>query len=338
VLHRYDLITTERTKSKPNPFGPTITNIIMGHSRGGRAIVRYAVGTDALSRAAMAMLDTQRLVPIDLPSEPGKAAAIQGRNSFYRDATRFRANGDMSMLTEWATSHSPRGVGLLVWQGDHYDHFYSHDSPGNLAIGDDGYIYTSGGRIYDSRAKHITEIGRQTLIPGMGGVFFLSITGDGKMTIHQSGKTAPISQVGEFPDWPSGEDRRPLDEDRRILFLPQHQRIALIPKDDKQIIIRNFDLKAILDAADVDYLVVKSLPGKTARLGEAWTYQMDVISRAGGMKYELQLGPDGMKVSDAGLVTWTPKKKPDGAVTVIIHIRDESGEETFHKFDVSMAG
>lgn len=341
VLHSYDLSTFERRKVKPNPFGPLITNIIMGHSRGGRAIVRHAIGTDQLSRSSAGLLDTIRLTEIQLQSTP-RQAAIPLRNRCYRDRTHFRSNGNLTMITEWATSHSPQGLGLLVWRGNAFEHRYDHRSDGYLAIGDDERVYCGTGRIYNSRLDAVGQIDGQPLVPGLGGIVYLSLSAQGKLTVYQAGETQPIGVVGDFPDWkPSDRHtfhrRDRLSIDQRITFIPQHGRIAFITQDDTKVVIRNFDFEAALGESGVDYLVVLSRPTEEARAGKTWSYQLDVISRSGGIEYSLELAPEGMEISDSGFVSWKPTAAPVNPVTVVILIKDRSGEESFHRFDVPFA-
>jgi hypothetical protein len=340
LLQSYDLDSFERKKTKSNPFGPVITDIVMGHSRGGRALVRHAVGTEQLSQVSFSLLDTVRLEPIKLAGRDGRPP-ISPHHSSYRDQVHFRANRDMDMITEWATGQSPTGVGLLVRHGSTYEQRYEHNSDGYLAIGDDGRVYTESGRIYNSRLEEFGNLQGMKLFPALGGTLYLALAPDGKLTVYEAGKTRPLGPIGEFPAWKTNEGpHKQGDElglDRRVIFLPVHGRIAFIPQDNKTVILRPFDLKGALVSAGVDYLIVMSTPTAPATIGKSWTYQIETISRAGGVSFSLELDPEGMHVSDAGLVTWTPKELPSGeGDTVVILVKDRSGEETYHKFMVTV--
>jgi hypothetical protein len=340
LLQSYDLGTFERMKTKPNPFGPAITDLIMGHGRGSRALVRHAVGTEQLSQVTLSLLDAARLEPIKLAGRAGRPP-ISPHNSSYRDQVHFRANRDMDMITEWATSHSPTGVGLLVRRGGTYEQRYEHDSAGYLAIGDDGRVYTESGRIYSGRLELLGTLPGMKLFPALDGTLYLALAPDGKLTVYEAGKTKPLGPIGDFPGWRKSETpRRQHDElafDRRIVFLAVYGRIVFVPQDNESVILRPFDLKGALDSAGVDYLVVTSTPTAPATVGKEWTYQIETISRAGAVSFSLELAPEGMQVSDTGLVRWTPKELPGGeGEMVAILVQDRSGEQTYHKFIVTV--
>jgi hypothetical protein len=59
------------------------------------------------------------------------------------------------------------------------------------------------------------------------------------------------------------------------------------------------------------------------------------MSNAGGVKYALQSGPRGLTVSPEGVVDWTPPPMP-GDETVIVSLKDSSGQETLHTFQISV--
>ena len=337
VLHAYDLTTFERRKAKPNPFSPVISQIVMSYGRGSLALVRHSPGTEQHSQTKISLLDALRLEAIVLP-ETGRNSAIPSHNTLYRDVVHFRANRDMSLITEWARSHSPSGVGLLLRRGTTFEQRYNHDSAGYLDVGDDGRIYTETGNIYSQRLDLFGRINEQRLFVGLGGILYLSLSAEGKLTLYQCGSTKPLGPIGEFPNWvmddARGYGRRDvLQFDRRITFLPTQGRLVFLPFDNNSVLVRNFDLKTSLDAAGVDYLVIRSNPPVPARAGTEWSYQIDAISRAGGVTYSLELAPEKMELSDKGLITWTP---PAAAVgneeTIIVLVKDASGEEAYHKF------
>jgi S1-C subfamily serine protease len=341
LIQTYDLSTCERRKTKPNPFGRVITHITMGHSRGGRALVRHHMGAEATAGAQLTLLDTTRLEPIKLVSREGRPA-IPCNDGSLTDRVHFRAAADLDFITEWATSHSPTGVGLIMRHGNAYELRYQHESCGYVLMGDDRQIYTEGGRIYTPKLDEFGTIPGTKLVPALGGTLFLGLAADGKLTVYQTGGVRPLGPLGEFPGWKNPSERsRPLDQnempfDRRITFLPIHGRIAFIRQDNASIVLRPFDLKAALDSSGVDYLVVVSRPTTPAVLGQEWSYQIEAITKAAGLTYSLELAPDNMKVSATGLVTWTAREPlgPEGE-TVIVLVKDKSGEESYHRFVVT---
>lgn len=344
LLQTYDLATFERRKTKPNPFGPAIINLVMGYGNSGLALVRHSVGTEALSQASLSLLDTTKLEAVQAPKSQDRAL-IQTRNISYRDHVHYRANRLMDMVSEWVTSMSPNGLGLFIRRGRAFEHRYQHDSFGYLAIGDDGRVYTESGKIYTNKLDPFGEPLGMKLIPGLGGTLYLGLGTDGKLMLYEAGKTRPLGPLGEFPGWKTEGnsglqqyDRDALLFDQRIIFTPTYGRIAFVSLDDLSIVLRPFDLKGALDASGVDYLVVTSNPTTSVQRERPWQYQIEAISKAGGVKFALEFAPTGMDVSESGLVTWKPAEplSPEGE-KVIVKITDRSGEETYHSFTLFAA-
>ena len=82
-----------------------------------------------------------------------------------------------------------------------------------------------------------------------------------------------------------------------------------------------------------------SAPPSEAAAGAPWTYQIEVLSKAGGVRYEAELAPEGLTVSDSGVVAWTPTPTPETrSEKIIILLTDDGGEQTYHSFSVRVRG
>ena len=58
-------------------------------------------------------------------------------------------------------------------------------------------------------------------------------------------------------------------------------------------------------------------------------------SNKGGVTFALARGPDGLKVSSYGQITWTvPLALAGEDVTVVITVADSSGDELFHILNI----
>jgi hypothetical protein len=88
-----------------------------------------------------------------------------------------------------------------------------------------------------------------------------------------------------------------------------------------------------LQKSGVDYLFVTSVPPRTAFRSQTYEYQVAVASRKGGVTYSLADGLNGMSISPQGKVSWdVPADFEVGEAVVLVLIKDESGQETFHSF------
>lgn len=341
LLQSYDLTTFECRKTKANPFG-TITSIIMGYSRGGQALVRHTSGENQHSACEVCFLDVTKLARSEA-GEKGTPAPPLRISSMPREDVHFRSNSDMSLISLWRTRQSPSGVSLWVRRGTQLEELSLHESAGALLVSDDGRVYSQVGRVFSNRLEEVANIQGTPLFPSLGGVFFLAFRAEGKLTLYESGKTSPLGPIGDFPDWKQPNDRAmgqravELPFDRRIIFDAPHGRIAFIPQDNTRVVLRPFDLRGSLDASGVDYLIVVSQPAGRAIVGQEWRYKVEAISKAGDLRYSLDLGPPGMTIDPSGVMKWTPKTaSPLESEKVIVGIKDRSGEETYHTFVVQV--
>jgi hypothetical protein len=130
-----------------------------------------------------------------------------------------------------------------------------------------------------------------------------------------------------MPDWAY------FGEEPRVRYLPEFNLVLTIPKSNDMVIARRFDLAGTLKKSGTDYLVVTSAPRLEVVTGQNFTYTLEVLSKAGGVKYTLDAAPDGMTVSQEGKIAWKVGPRPaDGRAPVIVSIRDANGQETAHAF------
>ncbi len=101
--------------------------------------------------------------------------------------------------------------------------------------------------------------------------------------------------------------------------------------------LRRFDLDKLLAESDTDYLFVTSTPPLLALPGEVYKYELAVKSRRGGVKTKLESGPEGMKLSAEGKLTWSVPKVPAGqSVDVIVGVADSTEQEIFQSFQIQV--
>ena len=90
-----------------------------------------------------------------------------------------------------------------------------------------------------------------------------------------------------------------------------------------------------LQKSGVDYLFVTSIPPRTAFRRQNYSYPLTVASRRGGVTYTLSDGPAGMAISPEGKLTWdVPADFDQEGPTIVILVKDASGQETFHTFSL----
>jgi hypothetical protein len=232
---------------------------------------------------------------------------------------------------------------------------YNHDSAAYVWPSADGSVIFTGNTVLNQDLQPIGPSGERarlalmslpTPLPGQyvsllledhrGGVPEISLH---SLPDHQKLLTLPSLpelRLVEGQGYDSGERSLPLE--RRLYVLPAQQRLITIPNERDRLIVRKFDLLTELRAADVDYLFIASWPPRVAEKGKPYRYQMQIESRRGKVKAKLDSGPDGMTLSENGLVTWTPSPALANAETgVVISVSDASGQEIFHSFVIRLA-
>tara|TARA_R110002073_G_scaffold17206_2_gene65066 strand:+ start:14381 stop:17059 length:2679 start_codon:yes stop_codon:yes gene_type:complete len=123
----------------------------------------------------------------------------------------------------------------------------------------------------------------------------------------------------------------------RIHFVPWAKLLANTGYDKKRIYVRKYDFEAELKATGEDYLFVESLPPIMAYKGKKLSYQVECKTNSKSLAFHLVEGPAGMKVSDTGLMTWSPQRGAvEGFEPVVIGIKGDNFNEVFHSFDIAV--
>jgi hypothetical protein len=124
-----------------------------------------------------------------------------------------------------------------------------------------------------------------------------------------------------------------LSLDERIHFYPQSKLLLTIVESRDAIVQRKLDLNQMLKNSGLDFLLVSSIPPSVAIKGKKYSYPLEVQSKRGGVKFKVESGPAGMKISDRGVVTWdVPAKETGGELSVVIGVLDSAGQKVSHSF------
>jgi hypothetical protein len=124
-------------------------------------------------------------------------------------------------------------------------------------------------------------------------------------------------------------------EEARVRYLPEGNVLVLLAMNDRQIIVRPLNLMEELNKAGKEYLFVLSQPSTHAKAGTEYQYQMDVKSKSAGITYKLESAPEGMRLSSRGELRWSvPTTAAGKSIPVIINVKNASGKELFHSFDL----
>ena len=125
--------------------------------------------------------------------------------------------------------------------------------------------------------------------------------------------------------------------DRRFHLIPQLKLLATLPPTNDRLILRPFDLEKEIANRNEKFLYIDSVPGRQAKTGTEYRYQIGVRSSADVVTCSQVVGPPGLKVSEQGMVSWTPQKKPlKQPIPVAVRIEAGDGMSRLHSFDLTV--
>lgn len=202
-----------------------------------------------------------------------------------------------------------------------------------LIAGNGALVFpTKGPALREDLTKAATEF-EGSLFPALDDFLSLSYAiHDGKAVLNIFSNT-DARRICTLRDLPELNEKSALPIHNRVFLIPVANVLITVGPGNDHLILRPFDLEQLLKADDVDYLFVRSEPHRTVTRGDEYSYPMMVMSRKGGVTYELQSGPEGMTISPDGVLTWkAPVDIKAGNETIIVKVRDKSQQETFHTF------
>jgi S1-C subfamily serine protease len=276
----------------------------------------------------------------------------------------MRATPDGCKLVGWGGGWAGLEVAFFN-EGKQAGTFSTHEfSLGAFALPSaDGQRIFTPFMILDPAFKSIglQDLESSYLVPSIEPGFFLALRNAGKlepMPMRRPGAPRPIRPgVPRQVSTPElafyTDDRRNLfslkdcDElrstgggpwEKRIFYYPRGNVLITLGGDGlDRLVMRRINIVEQLKKTGVDYLAVTSRP-PSAKLGDSFSYKVEVRSRKGGVKVKLGSGPKDMKVTSDGLVTWQVPTKPlDSPPDVVLTVTDSSEQEIFHSFRIDVA-
>jgi S1-C subfamily serine protease len=340
LIQLWNLETFERERSALLPgtlTSDTIDQVCMGSASAGPLFVHLP--------------KEKRTLALDLRSlETTEVRWLNwAPNNAYGPA-EMRASSDGRMLIGWGGGWV--GCDVAVLKDGHYEtvnakiEFWGVAGTFALPSVDGRFLYTSWAILDRAfNPAKMPELKNATVVPAAEPGYFLALP-----NTCNPGSPPPNAQAqGEMVVYT--EDRkqlfflRGLEELKAVIDLPWEKRVHYYPLagllvtlgvGKEYLAVRKLDLADQLEKSGADYLVILSRP-PSAKAGTAYSYNLDVRSKKGGVKVKLESGPPGLKVTPEGQVSWNVPATPDGIeADVIVTVSDASGQETFHTFKIQI--
>jgi hypothetical protein len=206
-----------------------------------------------------------------------------------------------------------------------------------LVSGNGALVFPDGGSIIRSDlTSKVTGVDGHAF-PADDPAFSVAFHKDKKkpsLVVYSNADPRPLITLRDLPEL-AQDSKMPLWQ--RIHLIPRAKVLVTLGEGHDHLILRKFDLAQELEAEGIDYLFVESAPTAHAQRGSRYTYKLQIRSKKGGVKTELQSGPKGMSISKDGLLQWAvPARPTEDHATVIIQISDGSGQTIFHSFGIDL--
>ncbi|MCE9544097.1 MAG: hypothetical protein K8T25_01020, partial [Planctomycetia bacterium] len=327
LLQRWDLATLEREKTVPVKTGPTLEAAMMGSDSDGPVLL--------WEREHGSFFDIKTMQQF-LPKGP----MLTGHEKW---GLNIAVSADGKTWTGWVNGGS--GGTYTAWHlsGKSTE---VKSGPGGiygegrcLPNADGSLFLTNGGEVYDRNFKRFsTEWFKDAkLVPTDDPRFFIAWRPQPGDKIKVDICTAGDRRV-VYSDNDEIELHEPrLTERPKVRYWAKSKLLVVLPEKNESIVLKPLDWIEEKKKADPKYLFLTSAPPTEAASGTMYSYQVEAESKTGGLKYSLESGPQGMKISESGELTWRITGKPVGGVTqVVVNVKDKSGKEVMQSFEISV--
>ncbi|MCA9197201.1 MAG: hypothetical protein KDA87_06660 [Planctomycetales bacterium] len=131
--------------------------------------------------------------------------------------------------------------------------------------------------------------------------------------------------------------RSSLPLDKRIVFVPSEELVAVLTEDSLKLIPLDA-WRQLQDNANDDFLFVTSTPPNSVNAGETFDYPILVKTNLDELQYKLESGPEEAEISSDGRITWKTSTSSNLETPIIVSISDETGLLRYHSFVVRVVG
>jgi hypothetical protein len=335
MLQRWDLQTFQREKMVPLAEGPPVRIAVMGCSSKGPLLLH--------SNKEVQLWDIERLEPLQIE---GKVLSGDAGAGFT-----VRASTDGQAFVAWHAGASPNQFPLMRLDGRKATIVVSPDAQSYYGAwaqpnADASLVFRYGAGIYTGDMKIISAdaFKDSALLATEDPRFFLALrpqSGDKtQVSICTSCDRRAVYTVEGLEKLP-GTVLQPAwgfwEGEPLVHYLPSAKLLITLPIGNDRVVVRYFDLLEALDKSGKDYLFVASQPKTSVATATTYSYKLDVKSKAGGVTYKLETGPQGMTVSKDGVLRWVVPPRQEGTEhKVVVIVGNKTGKEVIHAFDLEV--
>lgn len=337
-IQRFDLQTHRLELTRPLSNGD-VTQISMGSASAGPIFLCRG----EMSVNAENFLDLQTLEPAPLKRRGSdwKFKDVNARDCIVHasaDGTVF------GVARPGVASHS--GYGNLIIKRNQIQGLYQDRNLGVSLPGPDGnLIYSFSGIFTNTLHKVLTEDHSRALPASLGNLHMRVRADSPNVTIHQQHDPRPLLTIPQIVpsvsrrDWHKdffvGESPRIV----RLHYFPDHDLLAYLPATNNHIVLHRVHLQRALEKSPLDYLLITSQPHYAAKRGSRYRYQFSANAKQQPVQTTIVAGPEGMTITPQGNLNWQiPATFNRETETVILSIKDATGQEVFQTWQINIEG
>ena len=218
--------------------------------------------------------------------------------------------------------------------GNKAKQYRDHTSAGVLVPGPLGQKLFTGSGLFTIELNPIGETARgarRSQLPTTLPALSIKITGGGVELIESdSSQTLGSLSVQQAETEARGWDRHDFQFDKRYTCVVQADQLIHIPKSNDRLVVHSLGLDKMLENLESPFVFVNSIAPTQVKVGSRFAYQIQLSGAPGKVGYELNSGPEGMTLSETGMLTWqVPDKIKTDLVFVITTIKTGQ-QEIFH--------
>jgi hypothetical protein len=330
IVQRWDLRTFEREKVAPVPGGVAVRVALMGYASQGPLAL--------WSGGKVIFMDVGRMEPLEIE---GPVLAGEEKLAF-----NLRVSADGQTFAGWFNDkwNSPffvmhldgRKAVTRTFKGDNINERWAIPNfDGSQMI-----LHTSRVTNADLQPYLMDSFDDWVLLPTTDPGLFLAAQGTRFSVCAGSDRRRVFTITDKALEGMNSSSMRTrwflIDRaEPRIHYVPEANVAAILPMNNKQVVVLPLNLIDELEKQGQEYLFVLSLPKTHVKAGGPFAYQMAVKSKSAGVTYKLDKGPEGMTVSSGGEVRWNaPSTQVGKTHPVIVTVSNASGKEVFHTFEI----
>lgn len=288
-------------------------------------------------------LDLQTLEPAHL-KRGGSDWKFKGVNA--RDCiVHASADGTVfGVARPGIASHS--GYGNLIIKRNQIQGFYQDRNLGVSLPGPDGSLIYSFSGIYTNTLNQVLAENHSRAIPASLGNLYMRVRADSpNVTIHQQHDPRPLLTIPQVVpsisrrDWHKDFFVGETPQIVRLHYFPDMDLLAYLPATNSQVVLHRVHLQQALDKSTLDYLLITSQPRNTAKQGDFYQYQLNAKAKQLPIQTSIEVGPEGMTITPQGTLNWqVPVEFKRETETVILSVKDATGQEVFQTWQIEIQG